>query len=168
MAPDKRKGATFDGPDDEYRYKLWREWDASLPTVLFVMLNPSTADETQLDNTCRRCLGYAKEWDYGQLLVGNLFALRSPNPNRLYRHDAPVGPENDEHLEALAEQAEQVVFAWGHHGELHDRGADVADLLAEHDPVALALTQEGHPRHPLYLPGDLEPRPFDVSEVTDQ
>jgi hypothetical protein len=47
---DDRKGATF-SPDRAYRYKLWRTWDQSLPTLAFVMLNPSTADEEQLDPT---------------------------------------------------------------------------------------------------------------------
>ena len=39
-----------------YRYALWRTWDESKPKVLFVGLNPSTADEIQDDPTIRRCI----------------------------------------------------------------------------------------------------------------
>ncbi|SAL75871.1 hypothetical protein AWB68_04863 [Caballeronia choica] len=34
-----------------YRYRLWREWDTSRPTLAFLMLNPSTADHLNDDPT---------------------------------------------------------------------------------------------------------------------
>ena len=76
-------GAVF-SDDMVYRYRLWRTWDPDLPTCLFIMLNPSTADHEQNDPTIRRCLDFAKQWGYGQLLVGNLFALRATDPARTY------------------------------------------------------------------------------------
>ncbi len=39
-----------------YRYRLWREWDTSCPTLAFLMLNPSTADHRVDDPTITRCL----------------------------------------------------------------------------------------------------------------
>lgn len=133
-------------------------WDASKPTVAFVMLNPSTADETDLDPTCRRCKGFAEDWGYGRLVVGNIFALRSTDPNQLYDHDDPVGPENDEHLRQICEEADLVVAAWGTHGDFHDRGRAVAEMLP--DLHALDTTKAGHPNHPLYQPADREPVEF--------
>jgi len=62
-----------------YRYALWRRW-ADGPAVLFVMLNPSTADARSDDPTIRRCIGFARSWDYAAVLVANLFALRTPTP----------------------------------------------------------------------------------------
>ncbi|KAA0997816.1 DUF1643 domain-containing protein [Paraburkholderia panacisoli] len=35
-----------------YRYRLWREWDRSKPTLAFLMLNPSTADHLS-DGYCQ-------------------------------------------------------------------------------------------------------------------
>lgn len=155
---DTRKGALF-SEDREFRYRLWREWDADKPTLAFIMLNPSTADETELDPTCRRCVGYAKDWGYGKLIVGNIFAVRSTDPDNLYDHPNPVGPENDEHLRDICEDAEKVIAAWGHHGGLNGRGPEVVDTL-DADLFALDITMEGHPSHPLYQPKDAELTPF--------
>lgn len=146
--------------DREYRYRLQRHWDATKPTVAFVMLNPSTADETDDDPTIRRCIGYAKEWGYGTLLVGNLFALRATDPSELRDHPDPVGPENDDHLRKICDRAELVVAAWGTDGSLRDRGKEAARML-DVQLHALDVTKNGHPGHPLYLPGDADPEPWD-------
>ena len=139
-----------------YRYTLRRQWDNSKPYVMFVMLNPSTADAVQDDPTVRRCIGFAQTWGYGGLLVGNIFALRSTNPNALYGLIDPVGPDNDAALEALHSEAALTVAAWGVHGKIYGRGASVLQLLAS--PVyCLGTTKEGYPRHPLYIAGDTQP-----------
>jgi hypothetical protein len=46
--------------DGVYRYVLYREWDVQLPTILFIMLNPSTADGDSDDPTIRRVINFAK------------------------------------------------------------------------------------------------------------
>ncbi|WP_030186512.1 DUF1643 domain-containing protein, partial [Streptomyces capuensis] len=40
-----------------YRYLLTRVWDPSRPLLVYLMLNPSTADATTADPTIRRCTG---------------------------------------------------------------------------------------------------------------
>ena len=47
-----------------YRYSLTREW-AEGPRLLFVMLNPSTADAEADDPTIRKCIGYAQREGFG-------------------------------------------------------------------------------------------------------
>jgi hypothetical protein len=158
-------GAEF-SEDREYRYRLWRMWDPEKPVLAFIMLNPSTADEVELDPTCRRCKGYVEDWGYGKLVVGNIFALRSTDPENLYDHDDPVGPENDAHLQAIVDDADKVIAAWGTHGAHRDRGREVVDLL-DADLEALDTTKEGHPCHPLYQPKDIEPVPFDYGGEHD-
>ncbi len=150
-------GAVF-SPCRTYRYRLWRRWDDG-PSVAFLMLNPSTADAVESDPTIRRCRGYAEAWGFGALLVGNLFALRSPDPAALSSHPEPVGPANEEHLRAIVTQAGETVAAWGHRGGLGDRGPEVADIL---DTTLLALdtTKDGHPVHPLYQPAGKTPTSF--------
>lgn len=162
---DNRHGAVL-SDDREYRYRLRRTWDAEKPTVAFLMLNPSTADEKENDPTIRRCVGFAEDWGFGSLVVANLFALRATDPSELRGHPAPVGPENDRHLREVCDEAEKVVAAWGTDGDLDDREREVADLL-DVQLHALDTTKDGHPNHPLYQPKDAEPSPWDVSEKAD-
>jgi hypothetical protein len=151
-----KSGASF-SQCHRYRYALWRQWSDG-PRVLFVMLNPSTADATRDDPTIRRCIGFAKAWGFGSLAVGNLFAFRTPSPRALAACSQPIGQENDRWLRKLQRGAALVVAAWGNHGSLLERGAAVRALLA--NPSTLGLTARGQPRHPLYLSARAEPQPW--------
>ena len=146
-------------PCRTYRYVLRRTWSAG-PAVGFILLNPSTADETENDPTIRRCIGYAKAWGYGSLVLGNLFALRSTDPKGLRQVADPVGPDNDDWLLRIAKEAGgKVICGWGNHGALNGRGRAVAVNLAAAGvrPLALTVTTDGSPGHPLYLRGGLKP-----------
>jgi len=142
----------------QYRYTLER----GIPggngqAVLFVMLNPSTADASKDDPTIRRCIGFARAWCYSRLLVGNLSAWRSTDPAEV--HQMPWGPQCDAHLDEMAGRSDLIVCAWGSHAtRMQWRAGDVCALLAEHSPIHhLGLTKGGQPRHPLYLHADTVP-----------
>lgn len=143
----------------KYRYSLWRIWDNSSPLVLFILLNPSTADEIKLDPTLRRCRSFAKQWGYGGMLVGNIFALRSTDPKALYTAADPVGTENDAWLQKMILQAKLTVAGWGVHGSLLSRGTAVLKMIPE--PYVFGMNRDGSPKHPLYLPlnAKLHPHP---------
>lgn len=148
-----------------YRYALSRQTGLlnAGGTVLFIMLNPSTADAETDDPTIRRCLGFARRWGYRRLDVANLYAWRATDPARLHDAADPVGPENDQWIARLACRARLVIVAWG--ANLHPqprRVGRVCDLLDHYRrPVrCLGLTQHGHPRHPVRLAGAIEPVPF--------
>ncbi len=163
-----RRGATFD-VTERYRYWLWRTWDASLPRVAFVMLNPSTADHRVDDPTIRRCMGFASRWGYGSLIVVNLFAYRTPSPKELAQAAEPVGPDNDSYLVKARRRSRDMILAWGTHGRLHQRDSEVLELLTRRrrrDLLCLGVTMHGHPKHPLYLPGTTRPRPFEPARVS--
>lgn len=140
-----------------YRYRLTREWDPFGKSVNFIMLNPSTADANQDDPTIRRCIGFAQKWNYGKIVVTNLFALRATDPKEL-RNDSidPVGSENNSHIEREATSADLIVAAWGNHGGFKDRHSSVYTILSAFDIRCLGITKTGHPKHPLYVPGDTE------------
>lgn len=142
-------------PCGQYRYCLTREWLMGEGVVLFVMLNPSTADAEADDPTIRRCIGFAQRWGFRGLAVGNLFALRATDPQQLKRVADPIGPENDRHLIWMSNGADVTIAAWGTLGAFRNRDQRVLGLLrgtVEH----LGLTKQGHPRHPLYLRADVE------------
>lgn len=135
-----------------YRYTLVRSWNDAAPTVMFVGLNPSTADAKKDDATVRRCVGFAKCWGFGKLILTNLFAFRSTDPALLGEASDPIGPDNDSWITSSSRLADLTVVAWGVHGCLHERDADVLNQLRE--PYCLGTTKSGAPRHPLYLPAD--------------
>ena len=154
-------GAAF-SPCRTYRYDLWRVWSPRGGKVAFIGLNPSTADEYTNDPTIRRCIGFAKKWGYGGMHMLNIFAYRATDPKVLKQWPTPAGPENDRFLYEIAKSSDLVVCAWGSHGEYLDRGVEVAQYLTRSGIMlhCLKKTKGGHPGHPLYLRGDLEPFPY--------
>ena len=142
-------------PFRKHRYSLWRTWDRKLPKVLFIGLNPSTADEIQDDPTIRRCIRYARDWGYGGYIMGNIFAYRSTDPAKLRIVKDPIGKKNNYWLKKLYNEAEITIAAWGNHGNYLNRGEDVANLFKK--LYCLKKTKLGQPSHPLYLPAKLKP-----------
>lgn len=145
---------------DRYRYVLRRVWNSRKPTVMFVGLNPSTADAQKDDATIRRCVRFARDWGYGALVMTNLFAYRATRPHVLPRVADPVGPRNNWWLSTLRNRADLIVIAWGTRGALLERDRAVLGKLgAVH---CLGLTKGGHPKHPLYLRASATPAPFSI------
>jgi len=146
--------------DRVYRYTLWRQWldfDRA-GYVLFIGLNPSTADEHQDDPTIRRCMDYARRWGFGALCMMNLFAFRATDPRDMKAAEEPVGDTNDVLLKAYAKEAQLIVAAWGNDGAYLDRGPEVLAMLP---PVyVLEMTERWHPCHPLYKKKTLWPTPL--------
>ncbi len=144
-----------------WRYLLWRRWDEARPLANFLMLNPSTADEVKLDPSCTRARNYAERWGYGGLVVTNLFGWRATDPAEMKAAKEPVGRGNDEAILRAARECAIVVCAWGNHGAHRSRAAQVLSLLNSHDVKLRYLRVNegsGHPAHPLYLPGSLQPQ----------
>ena len=144
-------------PDRVYRYSLVRSVNMlGKGRCCFVMLNPSTADETKNDPTVRRCISFATEWGFASLWVVNIFALRATDPAELRKVADPVGPENDEYLRDAFLEADTVIAAWGNRGKLNARSTEVRELMDRTGTPArcLGFTQAGEPRHPLYVRHD--------------
>lgn len=151
---DDGRGTAILSADRAYRYVLTRWWGTGSHMV-WVMLNPSTADAFTEDPTIRRCRTYARREGCGGLTVVNLFALRSTDPKALRAHPDPVGPGNDAAiLRGLWHSPALVVCGWGNKGTLHGRGSAVARMLTGLGvPMyCLAVTGNGQPAHPLYQP----------------
>ena len=156
----EHKDATF-SPCRTWRYQLRRRWSLG-PWCNFLMLNPSTADETVNDPTVTRAERFARRWAYGGLIVTNLFAFRATDPQVMRAAADPVGPENDAAILAAAKASGLVLCAWGNHGGFLRRGEQVRRLL-EAEGVALhvlMLTGMRQPVHPLYQPNSRRPIPW--------
>jgi hypothetical protein len=149
-----------------HRYSLVHVWSQIDPIVVWLMLNPSTADAFKSDPTVTRCQLFTRAWGYGGYIVLNLFGLRSTAPRALYEHPDPVGEHNDRYLltytAADITRGGPVVAAWGNHGALNDRALEVARLLAPTgvELLALEVNGTGQPRHPLYVAKTVTPSTF--------
>ncbi len=143
-------------PDRRYRYTLIHRWDDLLTPprgrrIAWICLNPSTADEDQLDPTLRRIRGFSEAWGYTHFVMLNAFAFRATVPADMKTAADPVGPDNDHWIAHWAESAEQVMVGWGEHGAHHDRHAQVQALLDPRKTFCLARNASGQPKHPLYV-----------------
>jgi len=158
MAANSESGAKFSACR-RWRYLLWRRWDESRPVANFLMLNPSTADEWQLDPSCTRARNYAGRWGFGALIVTNLFGWRATDPQEMKAAREPVGRGNDAAILRAARESALVVCAWGNHGAHLGRAGDVLRFLQSEKIKlhVLRMNGAGEPAHPLYLPGSLQP-----------
>lgn len=150
---------------ETYRYTLERTWGPK-PTryCMFLMLNPSTADEEKNDPTITRCIDYADRWGYDGLYVGNLYAIRATQPTHMWYAQRGgediIGPENNMWLRKMARRSEMIIAAWGTPAE-PDRVEEIKILLnlTKSTPLHyLKLCNNGMPSHPLYLKKDLAPQ----------
>lgn len=148
----------------KYRYTLTRIWDSKKPLVMFIGLNPSTADEIRNDPTVARCINFAQAWGYGGMIMTNIFAYRSTNPYAMMSQEDPVGLENDAYLVDSSRQASLIMAVWGIHGSLSDRGKQVVKLMkaAGCELHHLGMTKEGYPKHPLYLKKTVKPERWEI------
>lgn len=154
-----------------YRYTLTRRITDGSRTVVFICLNPSTADAERDDPTSRRCIGYARDWGFARMVMLNLFAYRSTDPKALAKLslEQAVGPENVAHIESQALTASIVVCAWGANAKVAPYHAyKVAKGLRQLgvELYALGFTKGSYPRHPLYLRRDLKPEPWNWESPT--
>ncbi len=172
-----------------YRYKLWRtlwppcegdgcgdettecascgadrhrgEPHRTRRRLLFVMLNPSTANAEEDDPTIRKCCGFARQGTFAEVMVVNLGAYRATDPKDLkaaYKRGVDVvGPDNEAHWIDAIKSSHQVIFAWGAHASDVPAFAQVIAKLKVDAPRALRFdppTKDGSPPHPLMLAYD--------------
>jgi len=138
--------------------------------VLWVMLNPSTADAIIDDPTIRRVMGFSWREGFGALAVVNLFAQRSTDPKHLITPARHVQIQNIETIEYHIDRCSAVVAAWGTTipKSLMSYAKAMIGIIRLHadnqgKPIyRLGVTANGSPRHPLYVKADV---PFQVWPV---
>ena len=141
-----------------YRYSLRRTWLSGRGRVLFIGLNPSTADHQKDDPTIRKCVSYAKSWGFNSMEMVNLFAFRATYPADLKAATEPIGHLNDKWIKTAQERNDKIIACWGCLTKFGERAADVLRYLT--DPYCLKLNQNLDPAHPLYLKANLKPLPL--------
>lgn len=133
----------------KYRYVLWRNWDVAKPTIMFIGLNPSTANEDQNDATIRRVIRFAKDWGYGGVYMCNCFPYVSTNPDEL--KDFGNDTTNDYWLRHIEKEVKNIVFAWGNFNIVKEMGRDIELCKMFPNAKTIIKNKDGSPRHPLYI-----------------
>lgn len=149
-------GAEF-STNRKYRYALWRIWDKDKPLIMFIGLNPSTANETEPDNTIQRVKSIVKYNGGGGFYMMNLFAYVSTDPEKLLLPEA-TDVLNDTILKRIAGKCEKIVFAWGSFKQAQARAEEVVKMFP--GAYALHINKNGSPKHPLYCSGVTDLIPF--------
>lgn len=145
----------------QYRYYLHRYWpglgEQVTENVLFIGVNPSTADAEIDDATVRKWIGFCSRWNKNRFVVANLFAYRATNVRTLAEIDDPLGPENDQYLRDEIKDASLIIPCWGARSKLpkalHPRIAVVNQMLKDSGKTVMCFgkTPHGDPYHPLML-----------------
>lgn len=134
--------------DGKHRLQLSRFWDESLPSVLFIGLNPSIANEEKNDPTITRTTGFAEKWGYGGFYMANLFSLIETSPKRLVKRRKLIHPDNDKTIQRLIREVDLVILAYGNLGLHRNRHQQILKLVDK--PYCISITRLGLPTHPLY------------------
>jgi hypothetical protein len=142
-----------------YRHALGRHWDRGRGFVLFVGLNPSTADADKDDPTIRRCMRFARDWGYGGIEMCNLFDWRATDPKNLPRTQFAISEKGDAVLRLRALEASRIIAAWGSVPWAKKRIDLIFKTIFTDEKrwEALRITKHGYPQHPLYVPASVQP-----------
>lgn len=163
LASGMQGAATF-SPCGRYRPWLSRSWDDTLPTILWVGMNPSTATAAVDDPTIRTEIAFSRLWGFGSYIKTNVMDYRATHPKDLLV--AGVVPRSDENLPTIREMARKssrVMMAFGAlHARLLHFGTETTEALQSdgHDLLCLAYSKAGLPRHPLYIRRETQPVPY--------
>ena len=172
-SPDYDIGKWLYAPNfySEYRYILGTKGNNPL---ICIGINPSTAEPDHLDNTLKSVERIALGNGFDSFIMFNVYAQRATNPDAMERQcNMALHRENLEAFRyVLSISVRPVVWAaWGAIIEKRDYLADcVRDMVTVGQEYgarwfcAGAISQKGHPHHPLYLRKDERIRPFDVEQ----
>jgi len=152
----ENSGAIF-SDDRKFRFSLWRIWNEDKPRVMFIGLNPSTANEYKSDATITRVTGFAKDWGFGGFYMLNLFTYITPYPEELKQCSDPE-KLSDFYLQNISEKCKRVIFAWGTFKQAKERAEHVIKMFP--DAFCLYKNNDGTPIHPLYVKADTIPVKF--------
>lgn len=165
------RGTAIFNKERTHRYSLVREfpkaWGGTKGSALWIMLNPSTADENILDPTIRRCVRFSKHWGFSRMVVCNVFSYRATKPKDLESalrarmrasiDEREVWHANEAAIKVEMLNAERVVVAWGVHANKLVEGsrmiAEIIQFAKRRNTKlwCLGTNADGSPKHPLYL-----------------
>ena len=155
-------------PCRRYRWRLTRSIKKSSKEIIFIGLNPSSANASNNDSTLTRVINFCRHWDYGSLTVINLFGIVATNPRHLLLYNDPIGWRNNSELNKHINYWSHnpmcdLWIGWGVNGNIMNRNREILEKIKKYyfkTPYIIGLTKGGHPKHPLYISKDKYLYPF--------
>jgi hypothetical protein len=132
--------------DRKHRFVLIRIWDYTKPKIMFIGLNPSTANENENDSTISKIQKIASYNGFGGCYMCNLFSYVSTDPTN--KEICVDTEKNDLFLKEYASKSKAVLFAWGNFKISTERAKEVAKMFP--DAYCIKKNKNGSPAHPLY------------------
>jgi hypothetical protein len=149
----------------EYRFRLSRNGlglGFETKPVLFIGINPSTADDDNDDASVRKMTGFTTRWGFSRFLLGNVFPYRATDVKALKQWSCERGVENHSYINSMLAECAFVVPCWGARGKIPRHLWPYLYMmrtllrLSDRPVRVLGLTQSGDPMHPLMLPYDTQ------------
>ena len=135
-----------------YRYKLSRIWEPTKDKILFIMINPSSANANEDDKTIKLLLEITKKWEnYGGFYVGNLYPHISPKPAdlRTLTYPEDIRIKNEISIQEMASECSLIIYAWGTKGPDERQGEpEWLRKIMNRDVHCLGISVKGVPKHP--------------------
>lgn len=136
--------------DGKHRLWLLRSWEENPKMILFIGLNPSTANDINDDPTIRSCIRLTRHNGYGGFVICNLFSFVTANPKILIQNMKEARTvESDITLHRMIIHTHKTICAWGSWTFINVRAQQVLARIRE--PFCLGVNADGHPKHPLYI-----------------
>ncbi len=145
-----------------HRYTLTRTWNNELPTLVYICLNPSNANEIDNDQTINKCISIAKSNNFGSICVVNLFSFIATNPIELLNVELRVDDVQVDYIQKIIHKYNNFCLAWGNvvcnkniKNIAMDRIDFILNLLQENDKNIYCIKRNKslQPKHPLYCSG---------------
>lgn len=154
------RGDAVMSADGRYRQIMRRWLGEAFPEryIVFIGMNPSTADASVDDPTCAREWTFARREGFSAMVKCNVGDYRATDPKALLNPDiVAVSDANLPAIRQFAAGAGRVVLC---HGKLNKAlapmGRDLVEMLRADgiDLWCFGRNGDGSPRHPLYLRAD--------------
>lgn len=130
--------------DNKHRYLLSKQWDATLPKAVILMIRAGNADLVRMDTTTMLCVSNAYDNSFGEINIVNLFSSIQSDP--------PTSDKvNDATIVKYCQEADKIIIAFGKGKEHIERKLEVLKMLESYKDkfCCIADPKGGTLFHPL-------------------
>ena len=184
--PQKFEGECYPPNDSKRRYVLKVYPKDKIQTkkeIFVIMLNPSTADENEPDQTCKFLINQCNWNGHNSITICNLFSSRGliEKLNECMENDTANDNSSDEKLKEQIKKFDEILCAWGgpykgikNKKVLNDRIKEVFKILESQKlrgKKILKLKKDSenrcsqYPPHPLGKAHHTEFEPYCIEEI---